>query len=209
MSAEALLLVAVLNCPYLWEWASPQCDDGNVYNGYWWHGEWIPGYPSIATWMAPGPYWFSGAAVHYDPGVMEATAHQNGLSLDGMLGGISIPNCGDLGRVAWIDPGTGWEGPYVVVDCSRLGDVYGVVVVRGVAVEVDYPTAQRWNMSGRLEAVRVWFPDAPREFRTVGYREWWLEHLRFAPAWESRPIWKDGLWWAWQPYVCTGEDLMP
>lgn len=150
--------------------------------------------------MTPAPNWFFGAAVRYEEGVMAASARQNRLSLDGYLGGVSLPNCADMGREVWLDPGTGWEGPYLVVDCSRLGDLYGIIVVRGIAVEVDHATAERWQMEDRAENIGVHLCPSDIAWEAVEYRRWWLDHLQFASAWEARPLWKDGKWWAWQPY---------
>lgn len=189
-------------CPYLWEWASPACDNGDVYDGYWWRDTWVPGYPSVASWLRRGPAWFTGAAVRYAPGVMRATAAQNGLSLDGYLGGVALPNCGNQGLEVWLNPGTGWEGPYLAVDCARLGDLYGIVMTRGVAVEVGYDTAMQWGVIDRLEGVQVWLPEPVADLRTpdctweaVPYRDWWLHHLQYAPAWERRPLWSaEGGW---------------
>lgn len=140
------------------EWDDPVCDDGNPLNGYWWRdfGVWVPGMIKIETWFTPSPDYFWGKAVYYAPGIMEATAAWRGFDLDEYAGGVALMSPADIGSIVWLRPsyfgnfrGSGWEGPFLVVDCARKGDMWPVVMHRGEAVEVDYRTALRWNMIGK------------------------------------------------------------
>lgn len=125
-----------------------ECDDGDVYNGYFWHDLWIPGYPTQETHLLVNPPIVSGRAVFYGPGAMEATARYRHLDLtDEYVGGVSLLTCGDIGKKVWLKrPDKEWEGPFLVVDCAKRGDLWGIVNYRKEAVEVSFETALRWNM---------------------------------------------------------------
>lgn len=145
-------------CGYIWEHASPSCNDGDPINGYWWIDEnWVPGLPTIESWFTPAPIWSWGNAVFYGPNVMEGTAKARGFDLTGYLDGVAMPSCADVGLEVWLKPfviyrdgepvEARWEGPYLVVDCAQRSDIYGVVVHRGEVVEVGFETARRWGMA--------------------------------------------------------------
>jgi len=152
---------------------------------------------------------------------MEATARWRGLSLDGYLGGVALPTCADIGADIWIKPQWTptwrgkWEGPYLVVDCARRGDIYGVVVHRGEVVEVDWPTARRWGMVTprrpcwinetlyKEHCIRQWRMSnvyvskiPPQEISEDAffrrYRHWWISQLEFAAGYERPPLYYPG-----------------
>lgn len=143
---RVLLIVSLLLTVCYKESDWEVCDDNNVINGYWWRGYWVPGLPTYETQFLELPPLMSGIAVFYGPNVMEGTARYRGLSLDGYLGGVALPTCSFIGSPVWIKRDT-WEGPYLVVDCARRNDLYGVAVIRKEVVEVDFPTAVRWGMA--------------------------------------------------------------
>jgi len=176
------------------------CDDNDVLNGYWsWDG-WIPGYVDWQTWFRPAPIYSIGAAVYYNPGLMDATAEWRGLSLSGYEGGVALMGCGDIGKDVWLKPpGGDWEGPYLVVDCARRGDIYGCVFHRREVVEVDYRTARRWGFLGkwRLDGVEVSKVN-PHELvgaTPTDYVSWWLDAARFTDRRRDRVIyWSPDEW---------------
>jgi hypothetical protein len=88
---------------------------------------------------------------------MKEVAANRGLSLDNVWGGVALMNCGDIGTHVWIKRGPQYEfeGPYLVVDCSKREHLYWNVVENGLAVEVDWNTSRRWGMSGGLVGVHV------------------------------------------------------
>jgi len=166
----------------------PKCDDGNPINGYWWPHDniWVPGLITTETWFTPSPDYFWGKAVYYAPGVMEATAAWREFSLDDYVGGVSLMSPADIGDEVWIRPsygkdfwGTGWEGPFLVVDCARKGDMWPVIMNRWEAVELDYKTALRWGIvnndwGSSMRFVQVSKVD-PMELDNI---EWW-ELIRY------------------------------
>lgn len=134
----------------------PECADNDVYNGYWWHNNWVPGLPTQETQMTVNPPIVEGRAVFYGPSVMEATAKYRGLKItDKYLDGVSLLTCGDIGKSVWLKrPNKEWEGPFLVVDCAKRGDLWGIVHYRGEAVEVGFKTAQRWGMASFINMER-------------------------------------------------------
>jgi hypothetical protein len=133
------------------EWAYPDCDDGNYITGYWWHSEsWVPGLIRNDSQFVNLPPVMRGRAVWYAAGIMEATAEVRGLSLDGYIDGVASMSCADIGQAYWISRMETapeqplWEGPFLVVDCPQLDDVYGIIVGREEVIEVGWRTAHRW-----------------------------------------------------------------
>lgn len=133
------------------EWAYPDCDDGNYITGYWWHSEsWVPGLIRNDSQFVNLPPVMRGRAVWYAAGIMEATAEVRGLSLSGYIDGVASMSCADIGQSYWISRMETapeqplWEGPFLVVDCPQLDDVYAIIVGREEVVEVGWKTAMRW-----------------------------------------------------------------
>lgn len=126
----------------------PHCLNDNVYDGYWWHNYWIPGIPTQETQMLMNPPIVRGVAVFYSPNVMEATAKAKELKIEEpYLDGVSLLTCGDIGKSVWIKrPKHPWEGPFLVIDCAKRGDLFGVINHKKEVVEVGFKTAQRWGM---------------------------------------------------------------
>ncbi len=125
----------------------PACADNNIYNGYWWNGFWVPGLPTQGSQMLTNPPLAIGKAVFYGPNSMEATAKYRGFKLKGYVDGVSLLTCGDIGKSVWIKrPGNNWEGPFLVVDCAKRGDLYGIINYRNEVVEVGFKTALKWKM---------------------------------------------------------------
>lgn len=173
-------------------------NDGNLYNGYWWFDMWVPGLPTYAAQFMRMPVLSSGAAVIYAPQVMEANVQYRGLSTSGMVGAVAVPFCSEIGHTLWIlRPGQDWEGPFIVADCTRRNDLYGVIVYRHQVVEVDFETAIRWGMArlggdqheGRwseltqpLQNVVVSFvnPDRLGHNEVPSLESWFLERVTYA-----------------------------
>ena len=172
------------------EYAWPDCDDGNLLNGYWWRGGWVPGMITVETHFTPAPQFISGAAVYYAPGLMEATARYRGLDLSGYVDGVAMMSCSDIGQEVWIWEGWSWDGPFLVVDCAEWDDMWPVTVHRNEVVEVGWKTAIRWGMIERDEytkPVYVWKgKNQPRrinrEVILVSYKSWFLENAEYLPA---------------------------
>ncbi len=189
------------------EWISPNCDDGDLMNGYWWRGGWVPGLIKIEDHFKPTPRYSRGMATYYTPGTMEATADYMGLSLDGYVDGIAMMSCADIGSVAWIRridpiwwvpvPWWEWEGPYLVVDCAEWDDHYPITVHRGELTELGFKTAERWGLAERnwrgvinheyIVPVEVWLEDykPPEWIRGPTHYVWWfIETTSFIPEWQ-------------------------
>jgi len=225
-------------CPYLWEYSSPECNDGYALNGYWWYGSWVPGLPTLESWFSGSPEVAIGNATFYGPGIMAATAEARGLSLRGYVDGVSALSCADLGLGVWLQrPGHSWEGPYLVVDCAQRNDIYGTIVIREEVIEVGFDTARRWGMvraGAENYAVLAWrvagvtvskIPPGLVEETATPLRSWWLRRLSLTTpsdfreemrnGW-TRPLWRSPNNWRlrgeWREYLqpepCWGRGLV-
>jgi hypothetical protein len=176
--------------------------DNNNYNGYCWHGYWIPGLVTFDTQFLRMPPVVMGSAVMYAPYLMQANIAYRGLPTEGTIGGVALPFCSEIGHWVWLKaPGLEWEGPFVVADCSRRNDMYGHVMVNDQVVEVDFETALRWRMArtttlneegwmplmGKLDGVLV-SKVPPQLFNGViiDLSVWFPKHVTFALATENR-----------------------
>jgi len=158
---------------------------------------WIPGIPTQSSQMLKNPAIVSGSAVFYGPQVMEATAKSKDLNLDRYIDGVSLLTCGDIGKPVWIKrPNHGWQGPFLVVDCAKRGDLYGIINYRKEAVEVGFNTALKWNMADIVDyergkySVSIWkinnvlvskYP--PRMIKNTeveNMRDWFNSSVRFS-----------------------------
>jgi len=109
-------------------------------------------------------------ASQYGPGVMERTieTRQTGrvaVPLPEVLpqvdGYVAVEKCSDIGKVLWLrGPGQEWE-KFLAVDCAVRDGSDGTLswmAAKNVLVEVDYPTAVRWGVVGRLVPVELGLP---------------------------------------------------
>ena len=138
---------------------SVKADDGItwLYNGYNWTDGYTPGLPDYSSQFLDYPELSQGKAVFYGPYAMNGTARYRGMSLDGYYGGVALLTCGDLGKSVWIKrPDHNFEGPFLVVDCARRNDLYGITVHREEVVEVDFNTALKWGMVTYDKATYNW-----------------------------------------------------
>lgn len=103
--------------------------------------------PSTETFFHVPPPVTSGWAVYYIPGEMEATAEYRGFTLDdGYLGYVAAMTPAMIGWSVWLKrENHDWEGPYLVVDCPRSNDQYGLIEYKKEVIEVDFNTALRWG----------------------------------------------------------------
>jgi len=187
-------------------------DDDNYYTGYWWKADpsvCVPGMVKMQTWYTPAPPYSFGAALWYDPYVMEATARYRGLSLDGFLDGVALMASSDVGRTVWLRrPGHDWEGPFLVVDTASRGDVWANITSRGTIVEVGFQTAARWgfvdaaqNYKGvyinpyrvnfwRIDGVEVLkmdeIPSCISNYEPINFVEWWSARAEFVWYYDMR-----------------------
>ena len=190
------------SCVNEYYWA--KCNDGNPFNGYWWLKRyWVPGYISNKTWFVPAPTVSRGNATFYAPGVMEATAEYRGFDLSGYVDGVTLMSPADIGAEVWLKlPFGDWEGPFLVVDCARRGDIWPVINVYGNVIEVGFKTAERWGMvvqHNRWKALR-WKeydvlvskvpPPLNESYPIIDYVNWWLDQAEFIYVREPRPIYR-------------------
>ena len=124
---------------------------------------WIPGIPTYETQFLIAPEVFTGSAWAYSPDAMEYTAHYHALSLDGYVDGVAIPFCSEIGNDVWLKRlDEDWEGPFLVVDCAGLWDLYEVTYWRNESVEVGWRTAIRWKMAQYYQDKGGWYWDHRR-----------------------------------------------
>ena len=222
-----LPMPARAECPV--EWAHPDCCDGNPFNGYFWKGKfWVPGYISNSTWFTPAPIVSKGNATFYGPGVMEATAEYRGFVLEGYVDGITLMSPADIGAEVWLKaPDREWEGPFLVVDCARRGDIWPVINFYGGVIELGFKTAERWGMveqHSRWTAIR-WKerdvlvskvpPSSVDRYEVIDYSQWWVSMAEFTHRRESRPLYRypstwriNGVWHTFDHTVCHEDDFV-
>ena len=176
--------------------------DDTPIDGYWQWDYWVPGLVRVRSQFLELPLVYGGRAVWYAPGVMEATAEARGLSLLAYVDGVASMSCADLGLPLWIDRGFGYEGPFLVVDCPQLDDIYSVVVHREEAIEVGWRTAEEWGIQSGGWEVRVSrvLPTLPNRIKQIRLRDWFLERAKFYPRVERltldpRPIFRAPSTW--------------
>jgi len=190
------------SCVHEYYW--PECDDGNSFNGHWWKSRfWVPGYISNSTWFEPAPIVSHGNATFYAPWIMEATAKYRGFDLSNYVDGVTLMSPADIGAEVWLKPPWGdWEGPYLVVDCARRGDIWPVINFYGDVIELGFKTAERWGMveqHSRWKAIR-WKerdvlvskvpPHLVDQYEVIDYSQWWINQAEFTHLWEPRPIYR-------------------
>ena len=114
----------------------------------------VPGLVTTKVWFTKSPQYVYGNAVVYSPGMMRATAYWRQLGEiaygkdSEYLGGVATPSPADIGETVWLRrPGYGWEGPFLVVDCSRRADMYSHIAINEQVVELDFDTAVSWGMA--------------------------------------------------------------
>ncbi len=186
------------------------CDDDDPYNGYRWSINpdlCVPGLPTIESWFTPAPPYTVGASVWYNPRLMEATAEFRGMSLEGFVDGVSLMSPSDIGRTVWLRrPDHDWEGPFLVVDCARRGDIWPVIMYNGEIVEVGFQTAVKWGLVearqyrngeyGRPFKVKHWrldgvevikmdvIPPWINEYEPIDFKSWWGDRVTFSNGYD-------------------------
>jgi hypothetical protein len=204
IATPAPTLASTLASPDLGNQIPEAVDDRNAYNGYFWYGEgWVPGLPTFETQFLRMPDVSTGSAVFYAPDAMEAQVEYRGLFVDGMVGAVAVPFCSEIGHSVWLQrPGRDWEGPFLVADCTRRNDLYGVIEFRDQVVEVDFNTAVAWGMAryggaqnggrwsaltGRMDAVLL-SKIIPEQWDGViiDLSVWTLQNIRYAEITENR-----------------------
>lgn len=139
----------------------PNCDNESPYDGVWYPygaGLCMPGVVSFNFWHdTNSPTYSIGLLTYYAEGVMERVLANREMTLpDGYVGAIAMPMCEDVGDTAWIRrPGEGFDGPFLVADCSAQLHLYYNLVELGMVAEVDWTTAQRYGMRGGMSGVGV------------------------------------------------------
>ncbi len=118
-------------------------------------------------WYTSSEFPIAGEATYYAPGLMrwvyEYRIRQEQVPVcdpPKCVGYVATLRPGDLGRTVWLKPpGRFAEGPFLVVDYAAAAD-FERLHQRGLVIEVDYETAQRWDMQGPVQNVQV-LPESP------------------------------------------------
>lgn len=93
-----------------------------------------------------------GIAVYYSPGVMERVAANRGLRKPAIADGMaSVPDCSQIGKLAFASVNGGLVERYFIVDCSAPRDVARHLQM-GLVLEVDYQSAVRNNFQSNGSA---------------------------------------------------------
>lgn len=123
--------------------------------------------PADPSWYGASDFPARGEVTYYAPGLMhwvyEYRIRQEQVPVcdpPKCIGYVATLRPGDLGRTVWLQsPGRFAEGPFLVVDYAARED-FDRLRQRGLVIEVDYETAQRWGMQGPLQDVLV-LPESP------------------------------------------------
>lgn len=176
-----LLAVSLWSIPVR---AAATCYDWNGYHSC---------LPNADTFFRIPPPVTSGWAVYYEPGVMEGTAEYRGFMPDGRyIGEEAAMTPAMIGWSVWLKRlGKDWEGPFLVVDCPRRNDQYGLIVYKHEVVEVDFDTAVRWGfvkvtgldanahytykvvVGGESDVQVSYYPPSKINQSAVVYRDWY------------------------------------
>jgi hypothetical protein len=202
-------------------------DDDNIYNGYFWDIYWVPGLPDYETQLTQTPPIVIGNAVAYGPGAMEATAKFRGLSLKGYVGGVSTISAANIGMSVWVKrPNNDWEGPFLVVDCSKRNDIYYHVRYMDLVVEVDYNIGRKWGLikgndegtswsiiKGKIDSVIVskYPPSKTDTTKAVKILDWLLSIIHYDP-YDTRYrglVYKGGSTWQLDGKIITFQQPVP
>jgi hypothetical protein len=106
----------------------------------------------------------TGTATYYADGVMadvvEYRQHVGQLApCPECVGYVALLDPAHIGKRVWLKvPGRELEGPFLVADCAQRAHM-ARLVRSGWAVDVDWATAQRWQMAGPLRDVDVFMED--------------------------------------------------
>jgi len=92
----------------------------------------------------------------------------------GYVGGVAVPFCADVGKTIWLRKSGVWDGPFLVMDCSRPVGLYTHIVELGVVVEVDAATADRWGSLG-VVSLSTHDPQFIGDKLPMNIRDWFLE----------------------------------
>ena len=203
---------------------NPECNDNNLFNGYHWRGEgWVPGMITRGTHLLQAPPYTKGWAVYYAKGVMEATARYWGYDLSGYVDGVAMMSCADIGQTIWIHRlfAEDWEGPFLVVDCAELDDMYPIVMFRGEVIEVGFETAKRWGILDDWKTAVYVLKSRfrpPKEFDQlpISYPDWFKETVRFYSQGRiqlpARPIFDGNNQWyidgRWKSFLAWHDNPM-
>jgi len=121
-------------------------DDG-PYDGYRWGDmrpmAWIPGMITPESYnMQPPPIFSGKLGAVYEPNTLGADKY-----LQGYLGAVELPVCGANGESVWIDLGGGWQGPFLVADCTPITNTYGQIVHEGIVIKISFEVGLDWGMA--------------------------------------------------------------
>lgn len=127
------------------------CGNDNIFDGYK-QGAWardfcVPGLITFDAYRHTQPADFYGLMTSYGFGVMEAQLKHRGIPEGKFKDGVALMSCEYIYRTVWLRrPGHGWDGPFVVVDCSQKNHMYYHYVGMGLVVEVGFKTTERWGV---------------------------------------------------------------
>ena len=190
---------------------------------------WIPGILTYESQFMRMPDLVIGKVYGYEANLMEHTAMFHELNIDNVRDGITLPFCSEIGGYVWVKrphnlgiDGTGeWEGPFRVVDCAGVLDLYNVVVRREEVAEVGFQTAVDWTMVKDLEQtgestwdkkwdMRSWYTEIivskinpeylPDDLEPVVLADWFAERATF---YETQEEWDN----AYKPLPKTFDQV--
>lgn len=131
------------------------------------------------AYAAQSPLPVRGQAMYYNPGVMQKVIayrqrlHQIDECAD-CIGHVALLRSGDINRRIWLQISEDTvEGPFLVTDVAARHDIPRLLRI-GWGIDVDWETAQRWNM--RMPLVTIL--DAPPAGMIINSTAHWKAALQ-------------------------------
>jgi hypothetical protein len=154
-------------------------DDGVYENGYEDRGHCVEGLITEDSWYMRYPQHTAGAVTYYAEGIMGQVVENRGLSLKGYVDGIVLMSCAHVGESVWVRRSGGWEGPYLVVDCSHRYHLWVTLVQNHVNAEVSYNRWVKWAESGGTQAVEICIGSAGCSGVAYPFWSYWQSRYEF------------------------------
>lgn len=157
------------------------CENDDPRDGFklpsWANGFCVPGLVTRSSQWFRSPNDYYGLMSSYADGVMEAQVAHRGYNPN-EVEGVALMSCDYIGETVWLRPyGSGWSGPFKVVDCSGRNHIYYHMVGMGLAVEVSNKQAKKF---GALVLPRVDVhigSGRPGAWSGVRLADWWVANV--------------------------------
>lgn len=156
------------------------CNDNNPFTGFWTLNECAPGVVTRDTWMMKIPKHTIGVATYYMPGIVDKVLKNRGMTLDGYIDAIVVMSCGHIGESAWVKrPGFGWQGPYLIIDCSQPYHSWVNISNRHLHVEVKQSLWEEWRDTTGTQNIELCLGSSDCTGNPISFWYYWDQRAKF------------------------------